>query len=113
MLGERKVLQHETKNHSNIDECFAARREPFIVSDKMAIAAKPSESTFDNPTARQDGKALLALGSENRHQTELKMSDAPVHKWTSMCAIDPDESQFLAESLERPEQQAVTVSVLE
>ena len=94
-----------------MDKGDTTRRQSFIVFAKATIEAEPSEGTFHNPTTGQYGETFLFLRPEDWLKAEAKTLRNPSLQRAAIGAVNPDETQFLAETAASSEQLPCPVAV--
>ena len=105
-----QAANHET-NHSDMDKGDTGCGQSFIVFAKATIEAEPSEGAFHHPTTGQYGEAFLLLRAEDRPKAEAKTLRNPSLQRATLGAVNPDETQFLAETAASSEQLPCPIAV--
>lgn len=65
-------------NHGDMNEGFGTCWQSFEVLGEATMDAKPSKSTFNNPSSCEQNEAFLTFGRENRLQTKSEALGDPV-----------------------------------
>ena len=85
-----------------MDKGDTAFGQSFIVFAEATIEAKPSEGAFHHPTTGQYGETLLLLRAEDRLKAKAKTLRNPSLQRAAIGAVNPDETQFVAETAASP-----------
>ena len=85
--------------------------QSFIVFAEATIKAKPSEGAFHHPPTGQYGESLLLLRAEDRLKAKAKTLRNPSLQRAAIGAVNPDETQFLAETAASSEQLPCPIAV--
>ena len=94
-----------------MDKGDTAFGQSFIVFAEATIEAKPSEGAFHHPTTGQHGETLLLLRAEDRLKAKAKTLRNPSLQRAAIGAVNPDETQFPAETAASSEQLPCPIAV--
>ena len=94
-----------------MDKGDTAFGQSFIVFAEATIKAKPSEGAFHHPPTGQYGESLLLLRAEDRLKAKAKTLRNPSLQRAAIGAVNPDETQFLAETAASSEQLPCPIAV--
>ena len=94
-----------------MDKGSTTRRQSFIVFARATIKAEPGEGAFHKPTTGQYGETFLLLPTEDRFKAKTKTLRNPSLQRAALGAVNPDETQFRAETAASSEQLPCPVAV--
>ncbi len=94
-----------------MDKGDTAFGQSFIVFTEATIEAKPSEGALHHPTTGQYGETFLFLRAEDRLKAEAKTLRNPSLQRAAIGAVNPDKTQFLAETAASSEQLPCPIAV--
>ena len=94
-----------------MDKGDTAFGQSFIVLSEATIEAKASEGAFHHPTTGQYGETLLLLRAQDRLKAKAKTLRNPSLQRAAIGAVNPDETQFPAETAASSEQLPCPIAV--
>jgi hypothetical protein len=80
-------------NHGDVDPCFAALAEGFVVFAQAARAAQPTEGPLHDPPLRQHDEALLPRSARDDLDRPVPEPSCPLDELAPVRRVRPDLDQ--------------------